>query len=122
MATTDPGAHIETQLLGGTLRTLGFHRSRTTAYHLGANGMVERLHGQLKAPLAASDSANWIQAVPAVILGLGAAFKHGIGGSTAEFVYRRTYRLLGEYFAVGRLNDDDAVLYSQKLASRMLRL
>ena len=49
--TTDRGRQFESDLFKQLLQTLGSTRIRTTSYHPIANGMVERLHRQLKATL-----------------------------------------------------------------------
>lgn len=91
---TNGEAQLEPQLLRGTLRILGCHRSHTPAYHPVANGMVQRFHRQLKASLATSDGSNWMKPFPTAFLGLRSAFESNIGASAAEFVYPRTLPLL----------------------------
>nr|VZH91251.1 unnamed protein product [Spirometra erinaceieuropaei] len=51
--TTDQGANFESTLFQAPLNFLGCTRIRTTAYHPAANGVVERLHHQLKTVLRA---------------------------------------------------------------------
>ncbi|KAK3784104.1 hypothetical protein RRG08_050716 [Elysia crispata] len=47
---------------------LGVEANTTTAYHPQANGMVERLHRQLKASLKArTTGANWFDELPMVL-------------------------------------------------------
>ncbi|VDP97028.1 unnamed protein product [Trichobilharzia regenti] len=43
-------------------------RFRTKTYHPQANGMVERLHRQLKAGLSAATGAHWTESLPLVLL------------------------------------------------------
>nr|VZI18522.1 unnamed protein product [Spirometra erinaceieuropaei] len=72
-------------------------RIRTTAYHPAANGMVERFHRQLKAPLrAAADPENWTDHLPLVPLGIRSAFIPDLDCSAAEMVFGATVRLPGE--------------------------
>ena len=78
---------------------LGSKRIRTTAYHPIANGLIERLHLQLKAALKAHHNpARWTEILPMVLLGIRTAVKEDIGCSTAELVYGTTLRLPGEFF------------------------
>ena len=51
--TTDRGAQFESALWQNLMKLLGSKRTRTTAYHPSANGLVERFHRQLKAALKA---------------------------------------------------------------------
>jgi len=83
--TTDRGP----QFLSGTWaclsETLGFKHLTTTAYHPQSNGMVERLHRQIKESLRARSSGlAWADHLPWVLLGLRAAPKDEANVSTAE--------------------------------------
>ena len=49
--TTDRGAQFESKLWDDLCNQFGIIRNRTTSYHPQSNGMVERFHRQLKAPL-----------------------------------------------------------------------
>ncbi|KFD46820.1 hypothetical protein M513_12303 [Trichuris suis] len=61
----------------------------TSAYHLQANWMVERLHRQLKGALAAHAlvSPSWIHAVTLVLLGLRCMVKQDLRHAPAELAY-----------------------------------
>ena len=73
--------------------------SRTTAYHLQANGMVERFHCQLKAALKAQDNPNALmETLPLILLGIHTALKEDFNSTTAEMVFGTTLRLPGEIF------------------------
>ncbi|XP_043232707.1 uncharacterized protein LOC122386994 [Amphibalanus amphitrite] len=72
-------------------------RPRTvTRFGREANGMVERLHRQLKAALRAAAPARWTEALPLALLGIRSALKQDLGCSTAELVYGAPLRLPGE--------------------------
>ena len=78
---------------------LGSKRSRTTAYHPQANGMVERFHRQLKAALKTQPHPDaWIDSLPLILLGIRTALKEDISATAAEMVYGTTLRLPGEFF------------------------
>ncbi|GFN87854.1 transposon ty3-g Gag-Pol polyprotein [Plakobranchus ocellatus] len=83
----------------GTLNSLlGINANTTTAYHPQANGMVERLHRQLKASLKArTTSSNWFDELPMVLLGIRSSWRVDPGCSPAELVYGSTLRIPGEF-------------------------
>ena len=89
--TTDRGRQFESNLWSSFMQLLGATRLRTTAYHPAANGMVERLHRQLKAALKC-------HALPLVLLGIRTALKEDLKCTAAEMVYGTTLRLPGEFF------------------------
>ena len=98
--TTNRGAQFESQLFNSLLKFLGSTRIRTTSYHPCANGLVERLHRQLKAALyAQANPLHWLQNLPLVLLGIRNALKPDIGGCSAELVYGCGLRLPGEFLA-----------------------
>ena len=60
--TTDRGRQFESALFQELLNLLGSKRTRTTAYHPAANGIVERFHRQLKASLKSQpDPDRWYE-------------------------------------------------------------
>ena len=97
IVTTDRGAQFESALFTRLCNFLGCERNRTTAYHPAANGMVERLHRQLKASLMSADNAaHWVDNLSLVLLGIRSTFKPDIGACAAELVYGAPLRLPGE--------------------------
>ncbi|MBM6549369.1 DDE-type integrase/transposase/recombinase [Streptococcus dysgalactiae] len=119
--TTDRGPQFESQLFRDTLRVLGCHRARTTAYHPAANGMVERFHRQLKASLCAVDGADWVKALPLVLCGLRSSHKPDLQACAAEVVYGQVLRLPGDYFTFGSTVDCPGS-YATELATHMRHL
>ena len=98
--TTDRGSQFESTLWQYLISTLGANRIRTTAHHPCLNGLVERLHRQLKAALKAYPQPHkWTETLPLVLLGIHTALTQDIKCTTAELVYGTTLRLPGEFFS-----------------------
>jgi cleavage and polyadenylation specificity factor subunit 1 len=73
--TTDQGRQFEARLFK-TLATLtGSSLTRTTAWYPPSNGLIERLHRQLKAALMCHADEHWAEALPLVLLGNRSAWK-----------------------------------------------
>ncbi|BHF62721.1 hypothetical protein SprV_0200570700 [Sparganum proliferum] len=72
----------------------GCTRIRTTACHTTVNGMVERFHRQLKAPLrAAADPANWTDHLLLVVLRIRSTLTPDLNCSAVKLVSGATVRL-----------------------------
>ena len=100
--TTDHGRQFESALWEQLTRLLGIQRIRTTSYHPIANGMVERLHRQLKAALKTYPTPErWTTSLPMVLLGIRTTLKEDLNCTAAELVYGTTLRLL-ENFSLHR--------------------
>lgn len=100
--TTDQGRQFESYLFKQLNCLLGTTHLRTTAYHPSANGMVERLHRQLKAAIMCHQNNRWTEALSTVMLGIRAAWKEDFQGSSAELVYGQPLRLPGEFLGIPR--------------------
>ena len=120
MITTDQGRQFESSLWSELMKVMGTHRTRTTAYHPIANGLVERLHRQLKGSLKCLSSPNnWVSGLPWILLGLRTAVKEDIGHSSAELVYGTTLRVPGELVTSNPSPVPDPTSYIAKLCSDM---
>ena len=68
--TTDRGVQLTSATWGGWCVDYGVQHITTTAFHPQANGMVERLHRQMKDVLCARGwAAAWADHLPRVMLG-----------------------------------------------------
>jgi transposase InsO family protein len=100
--TTDRGTQFTSATWGCLARTLGFSHVMTSSYHPQANGMVERLHRQIKESLKARGCGTaWAAHIPWVMLGLRAAPKDESGVSSAKLVYGEELVLPGQAAADG---------------------
>ena len=95
---TDRGAQFTSAMWSDMVAGLGATPNTTTAFHPQANGLVERMHRQLKAALKARlDTDNWMEDLPLVLLGMRSAWKANMDSSPAEAVYGAALRLLGQF-------------------------
>ena len=122
VVTSDRGRQFESTLWSHVMRLLGIRRSRTTAYHPIANGLVERLHRQLKAAIRAQpEPERWTESLPLILLGIRSAVRADVQCSIAEMVYGTTLRLPGEFFAPSG-DSADPSLFASRLQSSMAAL
>ena len=96
--TSDRGSQFTSSLWTQLNRLLDVDTKMTTAYHPQANGMVERLHRQLKAGLKARTTGpNWFAELPMILLGIRSSWRVDPGCSPAELVYGSTLRIPGQF-------------------------
>ena len=92
------GRQFTSNLWSELNKLLGIDTNTTTAYHPQANGMVERLHRQLKAALKARTTGpDWFDQLPMVLLGIRSSWRVDPDCSPAELVYGTTLRIPGEF-------------------------
>lgn len=120
--TTDRGRQFESQLFRAIAALLGAVHHTTTAYHPAANGLVERLHRQLKAAIVCHATTHWTEALPLVLLGIRSAWKEDLQASAAELVYGEPLRLPGQFLtsSPNTLPDDGG--FVSRLRSHMRKL
>ncbi|KFD45657.1 hypothetical protein M513_13470 [Trichuris suis] len=101
VVTTDQGKQFQSSFWHQLTSLLGVKLAPTTAYHPQSNGLVERLHRQLKCALTAhvQTSRSWVDALPLVLLGLRTAVKEDLQHAPAELVFGSPLRLPGVFFS-----------------------
>lgn len=116
--TTNQGRQFESFLWRDFMRLLGIERIRSTCFHPISNGLVERLHRQLKASLACQPQPErWTEALPLVMLGIRSAVKKDLQCTTAELVYGSPLRLPGQFFSTSSSTLADPSSYLARLRS-----
>jgi transposase InsO family protein len=96
--TTDLGRQFESCLSKQLCKLLDVEHLRTTAYHHAPNGMVERLHRQLKAAIKCHNTSNWVEILTLVMLGIRTPIKENVDPTAAEMVYGASIRLPMEFY------------------------
>ena len=67
--TTDQRRQFESKLFNKLVQLISTTHLRTTAYHPAANGMVERLHRQMKTATKCEETEAWAEVLPIILLG-----------------------------------------------------
>ncbi|XP_037507748.1 uncharacterized protein LOC119383579 [Rhipicephalus sanguineus] len=86
--------------------------------------MIERLHRQLKAAITCRPNSAWLEALPAVALGLRATFKSDIQATPVELVYGEPLRLPGELLSAptSDITSSDPTDFAARLRRTMASL
>ena len=86
--TSDRGRQFTSELWNQLNVMLGIKAQNTTSYHPQSNGLVERLHRQLKGSIMArSSGTDWMDQLPMVMLGIRTACRTELDCSPAELVF-----------------------------------
>jgi transposase InsO family protein len=97
VVTSDRGAQFTSAVWAGVCAKLGMAHNKTTAYHPQSNGMVEKVHRQLKEGLAAQGAdTDWPDHLPWVLLNIRATPKSDSNISAAEMVFGTPITLLAQ--------------------------
>ncbi|CAK1584228.1 unnamed protein product [Parnassius mnemosyne] len=95
----------------------------TTTYHPSANGMVKRVHRQLKVAIMYHNSTQWTEVLPLVLLSIRSSWKEDIQASSAELVYGEPLHLPGEFISPKENNcTEDFTTFATRLRSHMAKL
>lgn len=114
--TTVRGCQFEPHLFRAITSMVGSQHFHMTAFHPAANGMVERLHRQLKGAIMCHSTTHWTEVLPLIHLGIRSARKADIQASPADLVYGEPLRLPGQFFAS---TDDHNTAEITDLATRL---
>lgn len=121
--TTDRGRQFMSHLFKSLAALVGARHFYTTAYHPAANGIIERLHRQLKAAIMCHATPQWTEALPLVLLGIRSAWKEDLQTSAAELVYGETLRLPGQFLSPSDdFSSDDITQYATRLRAHVQSL
>jgi hypothetical protein len=118
--TTDRGSNFESHLFTTLIAQLGSIKIHTTAYHPQGNALVERFHRRLKEALKASsesETTEWVQRLPLILLSLRTASREDDQPSPAEIVYGTNLRLPIDLL----IRNDDRVLDPSAYTDRLIR-
>ncbi|KAG7310988.1 hypothetical protein JYU34_003841 [Plutella xylostella] len=120
--TTDRGRQFESQLFKTIATLIGASHHTTTSYHPAANGLVERLHRQLKAAITCHVNSRWTETLPLVLLGIRSAWKDDLQTSAAELVYGEPLRLPGHFFEPPKDEEIDMSDFTSRLRGLIRQL
>lgn len=120
--TTDRGRQFECRTFKNLAALIGATHHLTTSYHPAANGLVERLHRQLKAAIMCHATSSWTEVLPWVLLGIRSAWKEDIGATTAELVYGEPLRLPGQFLTEAPRDAADMGDLVDRLRTHMSKL
>lgn len=118
--TSDRGRQFTSDIFAHLAKMTGTHHVLTTAYHPSSNGLVERMHRQLKSSIMCHSNENWVEVLPLVLLGMRTAWKDDLSTSSAELVYGEELRLPGDYFeSTSRQNPVDYTNFVHRIRSHI---
>lgn len=120
--TTDQGRQFESELFRRLAEISGTKHIRTAAYHPAANGMMERLHRQLKAAIKCHEESGWTDALPVALMGIRAAWKPDLGATAAELTFGENIRLPGDFLIGATVRDEPEENFVSQLWRIMAKL
>ncbi|KAF2345355.1 Reverse transcriptase domain [Trinorchestia longiramus] len=95
--THDRGAQFASKLWADVSSLLGCANFSTTAFHPQSNGLIERVHRDLRTALKCLNSrTDWVDHLPMVLLSLRNLYKQDQKATTSEMLYGQSLRLPGD--------------------------
>lgn len=121
--TSDRGRQFISELWTELCRMLGIEHATSLSYMPQQNGLVERMHRQLKAALIAvlNDRSDWPSALPLVLLGMRAAYKPDLGTSAAQLVFGEALRLPGDFFSSPDVQEQQSTTELTRALQQLVR-
>ncbi|XP_022816846.1 uncharacterized protein LOC111349827 [Spodoptera litura] len=120
--TTDRGSQFLSHTFKELATLISANHHTTTSYHPAANGLVERMHRQLKSAITCHASPNWVEILPWVLLGIRSSWKEDLQTSAAELVYGEPLRLPGQFFSSDPGDVTDMTTITGRLRAHVSRL
>nr|VZI32723.1 unnamed protein product [Spirometra erinaceieuropaei] len=121
--TTDRGSQFQSSLFREFTKLFECAQITTTAYPPASNGLVERLHSQLKSALMSqTESASWSDNFHLAFLGIRSSVKEDIQCTAAENVYGTPLRLPDEFVQSSTTNTNIPSNFVQQLKQRMAQM
>jgi len=102
------------------MQLTGTTHLRTTAYHPEANGLVERLHRQIKAAIRCHETEAWTTVLPIIMMGIRAAWKDDLKATSAE-VFGEPMKLPGQFFEEQATSTPESVIGKLRKTMQGLR-
>ncbi|KAF2347495.1 Reverse transcriptase domain, partial [Trinorchestia longiramus] len=95
--TYDRGAQFSSKLWSDVSSLLGCANRSTTAFHPQSNGLIERVHRDIKSALKCLNSRlDWVDHLPMILLSLQNLYKQDQQATTSEMMYGQSLRLPGD--------------------------
>jgi Integrase zinc binding domain/Integrase core domain len=118
LLTSDRGPQFSGAVCAHLCSLLGIKHQMTSAFHPQSNGMVERMHHQLKEALRARlSSSNWLQQLPWALLGIRVTPRGQHEISPAEAVYGEQILLPNEWLDRPAASEADLASIAAKMSS-----
>ncbi|GBN89907.1 Transposon Tf2-6 polyprotein [Araneus ventricosus] len=104
--TTDQGKQFESHLFKSLAALLGTETIRTSPYRPSSNGIIERIHRNLKSSIRCHADQGWADALPTVLMGWRTTYREDLEATPAQLTYGTNIRLPGECFVENKSRID----------------